>query len=189
MKRALLGLVAALLAIPVFASESGTSLALRTPDGRRLKPLSNEDQKATVFVFLMHDCPVTNASTPELARVAAEFEAKGVQFFGIYTSETEAEVIAHRRDYGLSFEALLDPELQLARFVGATRAPEVAVVSPGGAVLYRGRIDDRATKPGTMRPTARRRDLHLALEAIVQGRNPEARFTSAIGCYLSASQR
>lgn len=189
MKRALLGLVAAFLAFPVVASDSETSLALRTPDGRLVSPLSAENKKAKVFVFLMHDCPVTNASAPELARVAAEFEPKGVQFFGVYTSETAAEVVAHRRDYGLSFEALLDPELQLARVLGATRAPEVAIVSPEGTVLYRGRIDDRATKPGTMRAVARRRDLHLALEAIVQGRKPEARFTSAIGCYLSASQR
>lgn len=189
MKRALLGLVAALLAIPVFASDPETSLELRTPDGRLVKPLSSENQKPKVFVFLMHDCPVTNASAPELARVAAEFEPKGVQFFGIYTSETAAEVVAHRRDYGLSFEALLDPELQLARLVGATRAPEVAIVSPDGTVLYRGRIDDRATKPGTMRAVPRRRDLHLALEAILQGRQPEPRFTNSMGCYLSAGQR
>lgn len=189
MKRALLGLVAVLLASPAVASDLGTSLALRTPDGRLVKPLSNENRKAKVFVFLMHDCPVTNASAPELARVAAEFEPKGVQFFGVYTSETVTEVTAHRRDYGLSFEALLDPELQLARVVGATRAPEVAIVSPDGTVLYRGRIDDRATKPGTMRPVARRRDLHLALEAILRGRQPESRFTKSIGCYLSTSQR
>jgi hypothetical protein len=132
----------------------------------------------------MNDCPVTNASTAELGRLAAEFEAKGIRFLGVYATETPAEVTAHRRDYHLAFDSLLDPDLRLAKVVGATRAPEAAVVSPDGTVLYRGRIDDRATKPGTMRPTARRRDLHLALEAVIQGRKPVPRFTNAIGCYL-----
>lgn len=133
---------------------------------------------------MMHDCPVTNASTAELARLADEFTPRGIRFFGIYTTETAKEISAHRREYGLAFEGLLDPDLNLARFAGATRAPEAAVIGPDGALLYRGRIDDRAVKPGTMRPTARQKDLRLALEAVVAGKKPDPQYTTAIGCYL-----
>jgi len=185
MKRIFLTFFAWLLVFTAVAADPAVDIALRTPDGRVAKPLSKGTQKASVFLFLMHDCPVTNASAPELARLVEEFGPKGVQFFAVYGTEAPAEIIVHQRDYGLSFEALLDPDLQLARLVGATRAPEAAVISPDGTVLYRGRIDDRATKPGTMRPSARRRDLHLALESILQGRPPDPRFTSAVGCYLS----
>jgi peroxiredoxin len=164
----------------------GATISLRTDAGRTLSPLASHAKKATVLVFLMHDCPVTNATAPELARLAAEFAPKGIQFFGVYAAETAEEIAAHRTDYGLPFDGLLDPELKLAKFAGATRAPEAAIISPDGALLYRGRIDDRATKPGTMRPTAKRRDLHLALEAVVEGRLPEPRFTASIGCYLPA---
>jgi peroxiredoxin len=161
-------------------------MTLKAADGRSLTPLARQGQKATVLIFMMHDCPVTNASTPEVARLADEFTPRGVQFFGVYVTETAAEIANHGRDYGLTFAGLMDSELHLARFAGATRAPEAAVFSPDGTLLYRGRIDDRATRPGTMRPTASRHDLQLALQAVIAGRKPVPRFTTSIGCYLSA---
>jgi peroxiredoxin len=173
-----------LAAIALAGDNLGATITLRTASGRILAPLANHGQKATVFVFLMHDCPVTNASTPELTRLAAEFTPRGVQFFAVYATESAAEITTHCRDYGLPFDGLLDPDLQIARFAGATRAPEAAVFSPDGALLYRGRIDDRAIRPGTMRPTATRHDLQLALDAVLVGRQPEPLFTTSIGCYL-----
>jgi peroxiredoxin len=187
MLRSLFPFLGWLLSVVSFAGDSpGANITLHTADGRTVTPFSARNQKATVLVFLMHDCPITNASTPELARLAEEFTPKGIQFFGVYATETAAEITAHRRDYGLPFEGLLDPTMRLARLAGATRAPEAAVFSPDGTLLYRGRIDDRATKPGAMRATARQRNLHLALEAVLGGRQPEPKFTSSIGCYLSA---
>jgi hypothetical protein len=147
-------------------------------------PLAEHGQKATVLIFLMHDCPVTNATAPELARLASEFTPRGVHFFGIYTTETAAEINTHRRDYGLAFPGLLDPKLQLARLAGATRVPEAAVFSPAGKLLYRGRIDDRAVQPGRTRPTPSSHDLRLALEAVLADQPPEPRFTTSVGCYL-----
>jgi len=185
MLRAFVSVVACFIAEASLGGESKPDITVKSYDGRDVTPLAGTGKKATVLVFMMHDCPVTNASTAELGRLAAEFESQGFRFFGVYATETSAEVTAHRRDCRLTFDSLLDPELRLAKFVGATRAPEAAVVSPDGTVLYRGRIDDRATKPGTMRPTARKRDLYLALESVLQGREPEPRFTNAIGCYLS----
>ncbi len=164
--------------------KEGTKLLLKASDGQTYKPLEAKGQRATVLVFLMHDCPVTNATVPELARLSREFASHGVQFFGVYASETDKEIETHRRDYGLPFPGLLDPKLQLARLAGATRVPEAALFSPEGALLYRGRIDDRASKPGAMRAKPSRHDLRLALEAVLAGRQPEQRFTPAIGCYL-----
>ncbi len=161
--------------------------ALPSSDGSTRTPLADHGQKATVLIFLAHDCPVTNATAPELARLASEFTPRGVHFFGIYTTETEAEIITHRRDYGLTFAGLLDPKLHLARLAGATRMPEAAVFSPTGKLLYRGRIDDRAIQAGRTRPTPSRHDLRLALESILAGQPPNPRFTPAIGCYLPAN--
>jgi peroxiredoxin len=185
MLRTLLTVAACFVVAAASANDNpGATISLRAADNRMVTPLANHRKKATVLVFLMHDCPATNATTPELARLAAEFEPKGIQFFGVYVTETAEETAAHRKDYGLPFDGLLDPELKLAKIAGATRAPEAAIISPDGSLLYRGRIDDRATKPGTLRPTAKRRDLHLALEAVLEGRLPEPRFTTSIGCYL-----
>jgi peroxiredoxin len=157
---------------------------LPAADGTMHSPFANDGRRATVLVFLMHDCPVANASSPAVARLAEEFGARGVKFFGIYATETAVEIAAHRAEYKLPFPGLLDPECQLARRAGATRVPEAAVFSPGGELLYRGRIDDRATQPGSMKPVPSREDLRLTLDAILAGRIPEPRTTEAVGCYL-----
>ncbi len=146
--------------------------------------LAADGQKATVYIFLMHDCPVANAMAPELARLATEFEPKGVRFFGVYAEESAAEIATHRKEYALPFPGLRDGKGELAKRAGATRVPEAAVFSPSGELLYRGRIDDRAVKLGVTRPVPQRHDLRLALEAILAGGKPERKFTEAVGCYL-----
>jgi hypothetical protein len=60
----------------------------------------------------------------------------------------------------------------------------VAVIGAGGAVLYRGRIDDRYIEFGKDRPQPTERTLERALEAIVQGKPVAARETQAVGCFL-----
>ena len=150
-------------------------------------PFAADGRKATVLIFLMHDCPVANSMAPEMARLAKEFGDKGVRFFGVYTSESAAEIATHRKDYALPFPGLQDANGALAKRAGATRVPEAAVFSAGGELLYRGRINDRAVKLGVTRPVARKHDLRLALEAVLAGRKPEQKFTEAVGCYLPAS--
>jgi AhpC/TSA family len=157
---------------------------LQDTTGAAHTPLAADKRRATVILFLMHDCPVANASSPAIARLAAEFESRGVKFFGVYATETAQEIAKHRADFKLPFPGLLDPQCQLARQAGATRVPEAAVFSPSGELLYRGRIDDRAVRPGLTRPVPQHEDLRLALTAILAGRAPEPKFTPAIGCHL-----
>lgn len=150
-------------------------------------PFASDGRKATVLVFLMHDCPVANAMAPELARLAKDFEGKGVKFFGVYSAESAAEIAAHRNGYALPFPGLQDAGGALAKRAGATRVPEAAVFSATGELVYRGRINDRAVKLGVTRPVARKHDLRLALEAVLTGKKPEQKFTAVIGCYLPVS--
>jgi hypothetical protein len=58
------------------------------------------------------------------------------------------------------------------------------VLSPSGDVLYRGRIDDRVADFGKRRVEPTRRDLRLALDAILAGKPVQARLTKAVGCYI-----
>lgn len=167
------------------ARPPAAALTLTDSEGRACSPLDAADGRAaTVIFFLMHDCPVANASAPAIARLANDFGARGVMFFGVYATETVAEINKHRRQYSLPFPGLSDASLQLARHAGATRVPEAAVFSAAGELLYRGRIDDRAVSPGVTRPEPRRHDLRLALEAVLAGKKPDPQFTEAVGCYL-----
>ena len=173
------------LATPCDANASPT---VRDTKGEKREPLADRGQKATVLLFVMHDCPIANGYAPELARIATEYGQRGVEFFVVYPTETPQQAAAHLAEYKLPFTGLCDAKLQLARFAGATVVPEAAVFSRTGELLYRGRIDDRAARLGAVRPEPRRRDLRLALDAILAGRKVTPRFTKAVGCYLPTDE-
>jgi hypothetical protein len=77
-----------------------------------------------------------------------------------------------------------DTVQELVRHTGVTVTPEVAVIGPGGRVLYRGRIDDRYLDFGKDRPQPTERTLERALEAVLQGKPVPVRETQAVGCFL-----
>ena len=171
----------------IFAlTAQAAELSLKDVDGAVQRPLADVGQAATVLFFVLHDCPIANAYAPEISRIAEEFRGRGVRAFVIYREDdfTPAEARMHAREYAYRCPALLDSKGTLARAAGATVSPEAAVFSAKGALLYRGRIDDRVISPGKHRAEPHERDLRAALEAILAGKPVRERFTRAIGCYL-----
>lgn len=155
-------------------------------DGKSHNPLGKSDRKATVLLFLMTDCPISNAYAPEIKRICAEYEAKRIAFFVVHGDPdvTVADAKKHAQSFGLTCPVLLDPHHRLVKSTGVTIAPEVAVVGPAQKVLYRGRIDDWYFGYGKRRAQPTRRDLRLALDAIVRDEPVAEPVTKAIGCYL-----
>jgi peroxiredoxin len=145
-----------------------------------------KSKRAIVLVFVTVDCPITNSYVPELNRIDAAYGPRGVQLFAVQGDPTQkAETLrAYTKEYAYSFPLLLDPDLTLAKWTGATTMPEVAVLSPEGEVLYLGRIDDRYVDFGKQRPRAKQLDLRNTLDALLAGKPiPEAR-TRALGCAI-----
>ena len=168
------------------APGKAASIAVNDVAGARVQPLADTGQKATVFFFVMHECPVANGYAPEINRITSEYSAKGVRCFVVYVENdlTPKQARQHARDYGYKSGALLDPKHLLVQATGATTSPEAAVLSPSGELLYRGRIDDRVADFGKRRVEPTRRDLRLALDAILEGKPVSARLTRAVGCYI-----
>jgi hypothetical protein len=172
---------------PAVAAREGpaaSGLTLRDSSGHAVTPLTDLGQKATVLFFLTTECSIGNGYAPEIARIVEDYRKAGVICYAVYAHETAAAVARHGREFKLPLTGLLDPGLRLARRTGATVTPEACVLSPSGAVLYRGRIDDRAVKIGTVRSEPRVRDLRQALDAVVQGKPVPVKYTKAIGCYI-----
>lgn len=153
-------------------------------NGKPVNPLADHGQKATLLFFLTTECPIGNGYAPEITRIVDAFRQAGISCYAVYAHETAAEVRKHLLDYKLTLPAVLDPALGLATLTGATVTPEACLLSPSGTILYRGRIDDRAVKFGSVRREPRVRDLRLALDAVCQGKPVPVRFTKPIGCYI-----
>ena len=155
-------------------------------DGGRTAPLRLHGQRAVAFLFIACECPVSNGYAPEWNRICAAYAPKNIGFFVVYAErDVPAEAQRrHARAFGYRCPALRDPELTLARRVGASVTPEAAVLSPGGELLYRGRIDDTYVALGKRRFNPTRHEFRDALDAILRGRPVPSPRTLAVGCAL-----
>lgn len=172
------------------AAATTLSFALKDTSGSSHTEAELQSAKATVFVFVATDCPMSNSYAPELARIYDEYSARGVAFYAVHSdpSVSPAAVKKHAEEYRRPFPTLLDPNRRLARQTGATTTPEVAVVSPAGQVLYRGRVDDRYYDYGKARTNVGRHDLRAALDEILAGKSVSVVVTKTLGCAIAGIQ-
>jgi thiol-disulfide isomerase/thioredoxin len=172
-----------------------TTLALRAAEGVvELKdlhgatrtPLATKEAKAVVLLFLAPDCPISNAYVPEINRITKDYAPKPLAFYLVYVDAdlVAADVKKHVEQFSLTAPALLDPKHTLAKKVKATVTPQAVVVSPGGKVIYRGRIDDLYVEIGQRQQKAKQHDLRNALEAILAGKKVTVAETKAVGCFI-----
>ena len=75
---------------------------------------------------------------------------------------------------------LLDPTGVMGRAYGATNTPQMFIISPQGAVLYQGAIDDHPTVFGT--PEGAHNYVRAALADIAAGRPVQVAQTTPYGC-------
>jgi hypothetical protein len=153
-------------------------------EARRLLP--DEDHKAIVLLFVLHDCPIANAYAAEINRLHADYRPRGALVYLVHCDpEIPLEQAReHAREYDVHCQVVIDLEHRLARLSGATKTPEAAVVSPQGQVLYLGRIDDLYAGYGQRRAAATSRDLCAALDAVLAGQKVSNPRTEVVGCTI-----
>ena len=137
-------MIAKLLSLSLLAW-AAPSIDLRDTSGALHKTSEWSASRAAVFFFVMTDCPVSNSYVPEMNRIRADYQSRGVATYAVMVEngESDDEIRKHVKEFGYGFPVLLDPQKRLARMTGAKVVPEVAVLSPAGEVRYLGRIDNR----------------------------------------------
>jgi hypothetical protein len=155
-------------------------------DGRVLSLAGDPSLKAIALVFILPDCPICNAYIPELNRLHQSFTTGGLQMILVHadTSTTAEAARQHAREYQIQAPVVLDPHHAWVRRSGAVTAPEAAVFSPAGELLYRGRIDNQYAGLGKRRAAVTSHDLRDALEAVRAGQPIKEPRTEAIGCLI-----
>jgi hypothetical protein len=159
---------------------------VRDVNGHRVAPLRGAGRRATVLIFITNDCPIANAYAPEIERIYRGYAPRRIGMYLVYVDASLGAVgaRAHRKAYGYTCPALLDPNHRLVAAAHARVTPEAALFSPAGRLLYHGRIDDRAVALGRVRPAPTRRDLRDALDALLAGRQIVEPNTEAVGCSI-----
>ncbi|GAC1468074.1 MAG: thioredoxin family protein [Isosphaeraceae bacterium] len=164
--------------------------AQRGLDGRSVE-LKAPDNGASVLVFYSPECPISNAYSPTLNRLAREFPPGRVRFLGVCVDPdlSDADVAEHARDFSLKFPVIRDRGGSLAARLGATVTPEAFVIDPEGRIRYHGRIDDQFA--GRQKPTANpaNHELSDAVAAVLGRREVSVTEVKAVGCPIPAPPR
>ncbi|MEM7294828.1 MAG: redoxin domain-containing protein, partial [Pseudomonadota bacterium] len=157
-------------------------------DGQIVRIGMDGETIPVIIVFIGDKCPVSQRYAPELKQFADRAESAGLKFYGVisdpYVSAEEARKIA--LEYGLDFTVLWDASGDLAQRLSPEVTPEAFVISPQGAVLYRGRIDNRFASVGVLRNQITQHDLSDVIAALGSGKELSPRRTDAVGCFFES---
>jgi thiol-disulfide isomerase/thioredoxin len=101
----------------------GTDWVAETFDGQLLDS-KNLLGRVVVLNFWYAGCAPCRAETPDLAQIATDFEAKGVQVVGVNVRDTAETALAFARNLKLNYPSVMDIES------GAVVQAYTGVVSP-----------------------------------------------------------
>ena len=164
--------------------------SLRVPnlDGTLVDPFQSPvGTKATVFLFVSTDCPISNRYAPDVRRLHDTYSKSGVAFWLVYPNpaDSTADIRDHLKSFSHPDVALHDPRHELVKRTQIQVTPEAAVYDSHGQQTYRGRIDDRYSAIGIEKAVATRHDLQDAIAATLAGKPVAQRVTQAVGCYVA----
>lgn len=181
-------LVCACFAFLLLPLAAAGQVVLTDVDGQPVRPVQvSADVAATVVVFASIECPISNRYAPVVERLRASYASKGVRFYLVYPnpSESSGAIRAHVAEYGYKIRALVDPTHALVKAADVSVTPEAVLYDAHGAIVYRGRIDDRFVSLGVERPAPTTHDLADAIAATLAGKRVAQPRTQAVGCFVS----
>ena len=150
-------------------------------DNREHSLKSLAGKNGTVLIFIAVQCPVSNAYNERMAKLAADYGARGVNVVGINSNSTEpaAEVKSHAAEKGLAFTILKDDGNQIADRFNAQATPEAYLLDASGKLVYHGAIDN--SRNGDSITSTYLSD---AIDATLAGKPVEKTEVKAFGCSI-----
>lgn len=142
---------------------------------------SLKGRNGAVVVFLSAQCPVVRGYHERINQIAADYQAKGINFIGINSNASESLewVRSNAAEYGYKFPVLIDKGNVLADKLGATVTPEVYYLDTKNTLLYHGAIDnDRSGR------NVSENYLRTAFDASLSGKKIERTTANAFGCSI-----
>ncbi|MCC6493320.1 MAG: thioredoxin family protein [Pirellulales bacterium] len=157
-------------------------------DGREVARDDFRDAPALLVVFMCNHCPFVVHVADELARLTAEYMARGVAVVGInandasqYPADSPERMVAEAEARGYQFPYLYDETQEVARAYHAACTPDFFLFDKNRRLFYRGQMDDSRPQSGI---PVTGRDLRLALDAVLAGEDPPASQHASLGCNI-----
>jgi peroxiredoxin len=142
---------------------------------------------ATVVVFTCNHCPYALAWHERTIALAHDYADRGVKVLAINPNDAERyprdSLEAMRtRVHGGDFNGvpyLRDDSQEVAHAYDAKTTPDAFVLDSGGVLRYRGAPDSDYEDPSQNAAY-----LRVALDAVLDGREPDPAYTQPVGCSI-----
>jgi peroxiredoxin len=157
-------------------------------NGKTVSLTDFKNAPALVVMFLCNHCPYVKHLREGIAKIARDYQPRGVMFVGIsandvanYPDDSPAKMAEEARAAGYIFPYLYDESQAVAKAYRAACTPDFYVFDQDQMLVYRGQFDD--ARRGNAAPVTGR-DIRVALDAVLSGREVAADQKASIGCNI-----
>lgn len=164
--------------------------SLVSVDGATYSLQDFEQAKALLVIFMCNHCPYVIHVADQLARLANEYQAKGVAIVGInandvskYPQDSPEQMVHEAESRGYTFPYLYDETQEVAQAYRAACTPDFYVFDGERKLVYRGQMDDSRPKADDPKPVTGK-DLRAALDAVLDGKPVPENQTPSLGCNI-----
>jgi peroxiredoxin len=162
--------------------------SLTNVDGRTVSLSDFHGAPALVVIFMCNHCPYVKHVAPVLARLAQEYQAKGVAVVGInsndpsqYPDDSPEQMVHEVERRGYTFAYLFDESQEVAKAYRAACTPDFYVFDRQQRLAYRGQMD--ASRPDSGIPVTGE-DLRQALDAVLADKPVPQAQKPSLGCNI-----
>ncbi|MFH1923888.1 MAG: thioredoxin family protein [Planctomycetota bacterium] len=176
---------------------ASTMLSLGTPapdfslpdaEGNLVSLSDFEDAPALLIIFMCNHCPFVKHVADGLARLAKEYQERGVAVVGInsndvanYPDDSPAKMAEEIKLRGYTFPYLYDETQEVAKAYQAACTPDFYIFDEQQLLVYRGQMDSSRPQSGV---EATGEDLRAALDAVLTGLPVPEDQTPSLGCNI-----
>ena len=161
---------------------------LPDPSGRWTSIDDFKDAPVLLLAFICNHCPFVKHVRPHFARLAREYQGRGVAVVGIssndvaaYPEDSPQKMAEEIKVAGYTFPYLFDDTQEVAKAYRAACTPDFYVFDRERRLVYRGQMDD--SRPTNGRPVTGD-NLRAALDAVLQGEAVSPDQRPSVGCNI-----
>lgn len=166
------------------------NFALKGVDGKTVSLADYKDEKGVILIFDCNTCPYSKAYLQRIKDLHTSYASKGFPVVAINPNDPGKSpgdsfdaMVAYADENGYEHAYLQDTEQTVAKAFGASNTPHVFVLERDGddfKVAYIGAIDNNTKNASA----ADKKYVESAVDALLEGKQPETTKTKAIGCTI-----
>lgn len=156
--------------------------------GRTVSLADFKDSPALLVIFMCNHCPYVQHVADGLAKLAKDYQQRGVAVVGINSNDTAthpedspAKMADEVRQRGYTFPYLFDETQQVAKAYRAACTPDFFLFDSQRKLVYRGQMDDSRPQSGV---PVTGQDLRRALDAVLAGAPVPEPQKPSLGCNI-----